>query len=149
MKSTSTTSSAPSLVIPPSSAPVASTSAAPASFDKLAQTIASLVDDPEHRSPTRVQRLGDEVHYAFDIPGVKQAMLAVVDHRPDAWSFDLYAQGLGAEAFGALKPMRPPKEGGLHWIVLDGPLRACQIFRAPDDPALFVVQSPTWLDAHE
>jgi hypothetical protein len=89
------------------------------------------------------------MHYAFAILGVRQSMLSVVDGRPDAWAFDVYADGLDPERFGALKPMRAQKEVGAHWAILDGPLRGCQLFRSPTDPAFFVLQSPTWVDAHE
>ena len=132
-----------------SSSASASASAAPVSFDRLAETLAALAADPTHHSPTQTQKRPGEIHYAFAIPGVKQDMLAVVEGRPDAWMFNVYANGVAPENFGALKPMRSPPAGGAHWLILDGALKASQLFRSPDDPSLFVLQSPTWIDAHE
>src|SRR5207248_1909342 len=135
--------------IPPSASAQSSASASAASFDRIADTLAALANDPTHHEPLRTQKRPGETHYAFAIPGVKQSMLAIVDGRPDAWSFDIYATGLEPERFGALKTMPSPKVGGLRWLLLDGALKGCQLFRSPDDAALFVVQSPTWVDAHE
>jgi hypothetical protein len=132
-----------------SSSPSPSTSSSVASFDRLADTLAVFADDPTHHAPTKTQKRPGETHYAFDIPGVKQSLLIVVDGRPDAWTFDVYAVGLAPQQLGALKPMPAPSVGGTRWLILGGPLAGCQVFRSPDDPSLYVLQSPTWVDAHE
>lgn len=151
-KTSATGSSSSPLVIPPpssSQATSAQASASSAALDRLPETIAAIVAAPKEHAPKHVEPAFGETHFTFDVPGVRQALLIVVENRPDAWSFNLYVEGAPPETFGSLKPLRAPKEGGRRWLVMDGPLKGCELFRSPNDPSFYVLVSPTWVDAHE
>ena len=142
-RATSTESAGSPASATPSAAP--STALDPA---VLRETLATLAKNPEARIAKRKDRRGNDVHYVFAIDGVRDAALVVVDARPDAWSWSLYAPGLEPSALGALSELPRTPGGGQRWAVLDGPLAGAQIYRASNQDGLLVVESATWRDAH-
>lgn len=124
------------------------TGAAPTQDNPLAQmqqALAEIAKDPVGHNPQVTQRDAENglILYGFEIKGLQQPVLAVIDGKPEAWAWS-FGANIPPELFapqGKSEPGKAPGPGAQATKLLEGPLAGVVVVTVDEQPRVRVLKS--------
>ena len=126
----------------------AGTGAAPTQDNPLAQmqqALAEIAKDPVGHNPQVTQRDAENglILYGFEIKGLQQPVLAVIDGKPEAWAWS-FGANIPPELFapqGKSEPAKAPGPGAQAIKLTGGPLAGVEVITVDEQPRVRVLKS--------
>jgi hypothetical protein len=127
--------------------PMPGTGAAPQDnpLQQMQQVLADIAKDPVGANPQVTQKDPENglILYGFEIKGLTQPVLAVIEGKPEAWAWS-FAANIPPELFapqGKTEPAKSPGQGAQAIKLLEGPLAGVVVITVDEQPRVRVLKS--------
>ena len=112
---------------------------------QMQQVLADIAKDPVGHNPQVTQKDAENglILYGFEIQGLQQPVLAVIDGQPQAWAWS-FGANIPPQLFapqGKSEPGKAPGPGAQALKLLDGPLGGCVVISVDEQPRVRVIKS--------
>lgn len=112
---------------------------------QLPELLAAIAKDPKGHEPKQVARSPEGlILLIYEIPGLDQAILALVPNDPNAWIWQLETDAPIDQLTGAKKTEKsaPPRPGATAVKIVSGPFDGAIGITSSERPKLRVIKSP-------
>ena len=112
---------------------------------QMQQVLADLAADPVGHKPQVTQKDPENglILYGFEIQGLQQPVLAVIEGKPEAWAWS-FGANIPPQLFapqGKSEDVKAPGQGISALKLLEGPLAGCVVITVDEQPRVRVIKS--------